>query len=182
MSYASGSGGGSLSASDDEEKLRLRHSDVGRRRGRRRLTNWNGLRTPRPNSPAPPPRRHGGDAGSSRAAAPAPPPPLPASSAESSDDESYSSIDSVSTDDGDELIKIVDPDELEARVLAKSVRSQRRAEKRRRVDAEYEEVMNEVRLEQGLRQDAEHTARAREWEEVRRRQRLNRAFAFSDSE
>ena len=136
MSSASGSGGCSPSTSDDGEKLRLRHSDVSRRRGRR-LTNWNGLRIPRPNSPSPPPRRHGGDAGSSRAAAPDPPPPLPAPSAESSDNESYSNIDFVSTDDGEELIKIVDPEELEARVLAKSVRSHRRAEKRRRVDAEY---------------------------------------------
>ena len=41
--------------------------------------------------------------------------------------------------------------------------------------------MNEARLEQGLRQDTEHAACVREWDEVRRRQRLNRAFAFSDS-
>ena len=60
--------------------------------------------------------------------------------------------------------------------------SERRAEKRCRADAKLEEVMNKVRLEQGLRQDTEHTARAREWEEVRRRQRLNPAFAASDSE
>ena len=141
-----GSGGGdSPAASDDGEERRLRHSGVGRRRGRRRLTNRNDLRTPRPNSPTPPPRRHDGAAGSSRAAALAP--PLPAPSTEPSDDESYSSVDSVSTDDGDELVKIVDPVELEARVLAKSMRSVRGAEKRRRVDAEYEEVMNEVRLE-----------------------------------
>ena len=42
--------------------------------------------------------------------------------------------------------------------------------------------MNEARLEQGLRQDAKHAARVREWDEVRRRQCLNLAFAFSDSE
>ena len=71
----------------------------------------------------------------SRAAALAPPPPSP--STEHSDDESYSSVDSISTDDGDELVRIVDPVELEARVLAKSVRSERRAEKRRRADAEF---------------------------------------------
>ena len=95
----------------------------------------------------------------SRAAALAPPPPTP--STEYNDDESYWSIDSISTDDGDELVRIVDPVELEARVLAKSVRSERRTEKRRRADAEFEDVMNEVRLEQDLRQDAEHTSRER---------------------
>ena len=115
-----------------------------------------------------------------RAAVLAPPPPTP--STEHRDNESYSSIDLISTDDGDELVRIVNPVELEAHVLAKSVRSERRAEKCRHVDAEFEDVMNEARLEQGLRQDAEHTARVREWDEVQRRQRLNRAFAFSDSE
>ena len=56
----------------------------------------------------------------SRAATLAPPPPKP--STEHSDDESYSIIDLISTDDSDELVRIVDPVELEARVLAKSVR------------------------------------------------------------
>ena len=126
----------------------------------------------------PPHRRHDGEAGSSRAAATPPPPPF----TEFSNDESYLSLESPSTDDGEDLLKIVDQVELDARVFAKSVRSERRAEKRRRADAKFEEVMNEVRLEQGLRQDAEHTARAREWEEVRRHQRVNQAFAFSDSE
>ena len=80
-------------------------------------------------------------------------PPLPAASTESSDDElySYSSVESGSTDDGEELAKIVDPDELEARILAKSVRSERRAVKRHRAEAELLEVMNEAQLEQGLR-------------------------------
>ena len=101
-------------------------------------------------------------------------PPLPAPSTESSDDEySYSSVELDSTDDGEELVKIVDPHELEARVLAKSVRSERRAAKRRRAEAEFVEVMNMARQEQGLCQDAEHTCRVREWEEVRRRQCLN---------
>ena len=113
----------------------------------------------------------------SRAAALAP--PLPTPSTEHSDDESYSSVDSISTDDGDELVKIVDPVKLEARVLAKSVRSEHHTEKRHRADAEFEDVMNEARLEQGLRQDTEHAARVREWDEVRRRQRLNRTFVFS---
>ena len=88
----------------------------------------------------------------SRAAALAPPPPT--HSTKHSDDESYSSVDSISIDNGDELVKIV---ELEACVLAKSVRSEHHAEKRHRADAEFEVVMNEVRLEQGLWQDAEHT-------------------------
>ena len=150
---------------------------MGRRRGRHRLTNWDGLRTPRPNYPTPPPRRPDEEVGSSRAAARAP--PLPAPSTEPSDDKSLSSVYSDSTDDGEEL---VDPDELEARVLAKSVRSERRAEKRRRADAEFQEVMNEVRLRQGFRQDAEHTAREREWDEVWRRQRLNQVYPPSHSE
>ena len=81
----------------------------------------------------------------SRAAVLAPPPPTP--STEHSDDNSYSSVDSISTSDSDELIKIVDPVELEARVLAKSVRSERHMEKRCHADAEFEDVMNEVRLE-----------------------------------
>jgi hypothetical protein len=119
--------------------------------------------------------------GDPTAATPPPPPPAPFTES-SDDDDSYSSLESPSTDDGEDLLKIVDQVELDARVFAKSVRSERRAEKRRRADAKFEEVMNEVRLEQGLRQDAEHTARTREWEEVRRRQRLNQAFAASDSE
>ena len=64
----------------------------------------------------------------------------------SDDDESYSSLESPSTDDGEDLLKIVDQVELDARVFAKSVRSERRAEKRRRADAEFEDVMNEARL------------------------------------
>ena len=102
-------------------------------------------------------------------------PPLPTPSTEHSDDESYSSIDSISTDNSDELVKIADPVELEVRVLAKSMCLERHAEKRHRADAEFEDVMNEVRLEQGLWQDAEHTARAREWDDPA-------AFAFSDNE
>ena len=76
-------------------------------------------------------------------------PPLPAPSIESSDNElySYSSIKSDSTDDGKELAKIVDPDELEARVLAKSVRPEHRAEQWRCAEAELLEVMNEAQLE-----------------------------------
>ena len=103
-------------------------------------------------------------------------------STESSDDElySYSSVKSDSTDDGEELAKIVDPDKLEARVLAKSARSERRAVKRRRVEAGLLEVMKEAQLEQVLWQDAQYTARVREWEEVRRRQRLNQIFTSSD--
>ena len=62
----------------------------------------------------------------------------------------------------EELVKIIDPVELEAWVLAKSVHSECRTEKHSRVDAEFEEVMNKVCLEQGLWQDVEHTARARE--------------------
>ena len=97
-------------------------------------------------------------------------PPLPTPSTESSDDEyTYSSVESDSADDGEELVKIVEPDELEARVLAKSVRFERCVAKRHRAEAEFVEVMNVARLEKGLRQDAEHTARAREREEVRRR-------------
>ena len=56
--------------------------------------------------------------------------PLPMSLTESNDDEySYSNVESDSTDDGDELVKIVDPDELEECVLAKSVCSERRVAK-----------------------------------------------------
>ena len=109
----------------------------------------------------------------SQAATLAPPPPTPSS--KHSDNESYSSVDSISTDDDDELVRIVNPVELEAHVLAKSVRSEHHVEKHRRAEAEFENVMNEVRLEQGLRQDAEHTARAREWDDPA-------AFAFSDNE
>ena len=109
-------------------------------------------------------------------------PPLPAPSTEPNDDESFSSVYSDSTDDGEELIKIVDPNKLEARVLTKSVRSERRAEQRCRADAEFQEVMNELRLRQGFRQDAEHTAREQEWDEVRRRQHLNQVYPSSDSE
>ena len=109
-------------------------------------------------------------------------PPLPAPSTESSDDElySYSSVESDSTNDDEELAKIVDPDELEARVLAKSVRSEHRVVKRRRAKAGLLEVMNEAQLEQGLRQDAQYTARPRECEEVRRRERLNQIFTSSN--
>ena len=42
--------------------------------------------------------------------------------------------------------------------------------------------MNEVRQRQGFQQDAEHTSREREWDEVRRRQRLNQLYISSDSE
>ena len=95
-------------------------------------------------------------------------------STDSSDDEyTYSSIESYSTDDGEELIKIIDLDELEAHVLAKSLRSERLTTKLRRAEAEFVEVMNVARMEQGLRQDAEHTAREREREEVLRRHCLN---------
>ena len=67
-------------------------------------------------------------------------------STKSSDDElySYSSVKSDSTDDGEELAKIVDPDKLEARVLAKSMYSERSTVKRRRAEAELLEVMNEA--------------------------------------
>ena len=36
--------------------------------------------------------------------------------------------------------------------------------------------MNEELLTQGFKKDAEQTAREREWEEVRRRQRLNQVY------
>ena len=104
-------------------------------------------------------------------------------STESSDDEyTYSSVESDSTDDGEELVKIVDPDELEACVLTKSVCFERHAERRCRAEAELQEVMNEVRLRQGFRQDVGYTAREREWDKVRCRQRLNQLFTSSHSE
>ena len=78
-----------------------------------------------------------------RAAAHAPPLSVP--STESSDDESYSSF--VSTDDDEELTKIFDPDELEARVLAKSMHYEHRAAKLCWEEAEFPEVMNEAQLE-----------------------------------
>ena len=151
MSSASGHGRGGFRESSSGRALAGGNDEEEKRR----------LRLRRGREPPPPPPLVSG-------------PPLPTPSTESSDDEyTYSSVESHSTDDGEELIKIVDPDELEARVLAKSVRSERRAAKRRRAEADFVEVMNVARLEQGFRQDAEHTARAQEREEVRRRQRLN---------
>ena len=68
-------------------------------------------------------------------------------------DESFSSLESASTDDGEELARILDPDELEARVLSKSLHIKHRDEKRRRAGAEFVEAMNEEALETGLWQD-----------------------------
>ena len=160
------------SSSDDEQRRRL--SDLGRRHTRRRLTNWDGLRVRRPNLP--PPGRHNAEAGSSleaargRGQAAGRGPPLQAMPPHENDsNKSFSSLESASTDDGEELARILDPDEVVARVLAKSLRSKRRDEKQRRAGAEFVEAMNEEALETGLRQDAEHTARQREgacWKEI----------------
>ena len=56
----------------------------------------------------------------------------------------YLSVKSDSPDDGEELAKIIDPNELEACILAKSVHFERRAVKRRRAEAEILEVMKEA--------------------------------------
>ena len=132
-----------------------------------------------PNSP--PSARHNPKAGSSLAAARGRGPPLHAVLPHENDfDKSFSSVELASTDDGEELARILDPDELEARVLSKSLRTKRRDEKRRRAGAEFVEALNEEAMETGLRQDAEHTARQREWDEERRR--LKELFSSSDSE
>ena len=101
-----------------------------------------------PNSP--PPGCHNAQAGSSlvavrgRATAAGRGPPLQAVLPHENDsDYSFPSLESASTDDGEELARILDPDEVEARVLSKSLRSKRRDEKRRRAGAEFVEAMNE---------------------------------------
>ena len=136
----------------EEEDRRRRESNAMAAAARRRtLANRRGSAPQRgrgrPTLRRPPQRRHDGEAGSSWAAAsPQPPPPAAAFTESSDDDESYSSLESLSTDDGADLLKIVDQVELDARVFTKSVRSERRAEKRRCFDAKFEEVMNDVRL------------------------------------
>ena len=59
---------------------------------------------------------------------------------------------------------ILDLDEVEVRVLSKSLHSKHRYEKRRRAGAKFVEAMNEEALETELRQDAKHTSRQREWD------------------
>ena len=115
-----------------------------------------------PNSP---PSGCNAEVGSSLAAARGRGPPLQAVPPHENDsDYSFSSLESASTDDCEELARILDPNEVEARVLSKSLRSKRCDEKRRRAGAKFVEAMNEEALETGLRQDAEHTSRQREWD------------------
>ena len=144
MTSGRGHGGGRAPLGGDDEQRRL--LDLGRRRARRRLTYWDGLRMRRPNSP--PPGRHNAEAGSSLAAArrrgrgqaaargpsAARGPTLHAVPPHENDsDKSFSSLESASTDDGEELARILDPDELETRVLSKYLCTKRRDEKRRRL-------------------------------------------------
>ena len=141
------------SESDYEEEERRRHESnaIAAAARRRTLANRRGSapqqRRGRPTLRQPPQRHHDGEAGSSRAVAtPQSPPPAASFTESSDDDESYSSLESLSTDDGADLLKIVVQVKLDARVFTRSVRSERRAEKRRRFDAKFEEVMNDVRL------------------------------------
>ena len=98
--------------------------------------------------------------------------PLPNEDWTDEDSSDYSSSDKDSTDDDEEeLAAIIDDDELMARLLAKSLRSEHREDKRHRADAQMVTVVNAGNLEQGLRLSAEHAARARRWEREECRQR-----------
>ena len=126
------------SESDYEaEERRLRQSNVIAAR-RRNIAKRRGSATCVVRGRRPSQQRHDGEAGSSRAwraawllfgdpTAATPPLPLPPPFTESSgDDGSYSSLKSPSTDDGKDLLKIVDQNKMDARVFTKSVRSERR--------------------------------------------------------